>query len=110
MTIVIKKNKKFLRLIFVAAFFSSCLKDFNQPVTANFTATAEPGFAREFVFQITGNVAETGFSQKWYFGDSDSSTDLQPLHQYQSVGNFTATHIVFSNFGMAKSSQTIIVQ
>ncbi len=111
MTLFFKKNKKLLGIIFMAAFFSSCLKDFNQPVTADFTATSEPTPVRAFVFQSTGNEAKTGFSEKWYFGDGDSSiNDLQPLHQYQSVGNFTATHVVFSNFGMAKSSQTIHVQ
>lgn len=44
-------------------------------------------------------------SYKWFFGDGDSSSVAAPLHNYTSIGVYTATLIAIANSGCSDTSQ-----
>ncbi|MBN2571453.1 MAG: endonuclease [Ignavibacteriales bacterium] len=67
----------------LVADFISDLDSGAKPLTVNFTD------------QTSGGT--TPYTYHWDFGDGKSSTDQNPLHQYDSVGAFTVTLIVTDN-------------
>lgn len=48
-------------------------------------------------------------SVKWDFGDGNSSTDNDPIHQYNDTGRFNVTLIAFSANGCSDTLQRMIV-
>ncbi|MCH7516684.1 MAG: PKD domain-containing protein, partial [Bacteroidetes bacterium] len=57
-------------------------------VSADFSALPLIGTAPMGV-QFTNNSVGTIDSVRWYFGDGNSSTDLNPAYEYQSAGVYT---------------------
>lgn len=66
--------------------------------TANTTANCQPPLDVTFTNQSTGGV-----TYKWYFGDGDSSSAQNPVHRYNSLGNFTVKLIVTNSNGCIDS-------
>jgi PKD repeat protein len=59
--------------------------------------------------QSASRIGET-LTAEWDFGDgSPTSTELEPLHTYTAVGQYTATLIVQDSFGSATTTKIIIV-
>tara|TARA_R100001129_G_C5264281_1_gene232161 strand:+ start:123 stop:635 length:513 start_codon:yes stop_codon:yes gene_type:complete len=48
-------------------------------------------------------------SVRWDFGDGNTSTERNPIHDYTTNGEFTVTFTGFNNFGEASIEQTITV-
>ena len=44
----------------------------------------------------------------WYFGDGDSSRDINPLHQYNTTGQFTVELIAFNDVGCSDTATDIV--
>ncbi len=66
-----------------------------KPV-ANFTANPRDVCAKlpvNFTDQSTGNVTQW----LWFFGDGGTSTDQNPIYEYQDTGYFDVTLIVWNN-------------
>lgn len=58
----------------------------------DFTADKLIGCAVPFPVQFTSiTTPATGLAYQWNFGDGNTSTDPNPLHTYNSTGNFTVT-------------------
>lgn len=70
---------------------NNCEKSINVGADASFTIT-EIG---PCLYQFTGNV--NGGSHEWHFGDGESSTEENPIHQYYSDNIYTITHEVTSS-------------
>lgn len=49
-------------------------------------------------FQFT-NLSSNYDSLIWFFGDGNSSTDINPIHNYNSIGNFQIQLIIYTNEG-----------
>jgi hypothetical protein len=49
-------------------------------------------------FQCT-NLSSNYDSLIWFFGDGNSSTDINPIHNYNSIGNFQIQLIIYTNEG-----------
>ena len=59
------------------------------------------------IFQF-GNESMFADRYVWYFGDGDSSTDVNPRHQYARNGPFTVTLIAFNNNGCSHTTEKIV--
>jgi PKD repeat protein len=67
------------------------------PPIAAFTANTTLTCSGSVIFT---NNSTNAASFKWYFGDSDSSSLLNPTHVYTSSGLYTVTLIATNNFGV----------
>jgi len=61
-----------------------------EPPTANFTADATSGCA-PLTVNFTDLSTGSPTSWSWDFGDSNTSTDQNPIHQYSTAGNYTVS-------------------
>ena len=61
--------------------------------TASFTAINTVACKPPLTTSFT-NTSADGTVVKWFFGDGDSSTDINPSHTYNSTGSFNVTLIV----------------
>lgn len=71
---------------------------YNQPdvlFNSNVTQSCKAPFEVDFFSTVSSDVQ----SYKWYFGDGDSSTQANPVHIYNSSGNFTVSLIVENGDG-----------
>ncbi len=60
-----------------------------QPPTVNFSATPRNACTPPFIISFTdSSVATNGLSYLWEFGDGNTSTQRNPLHTYNSNGNY----------------------
>lgn len=60
--------------------------------TANFTATTVcQGNPTQFNNTSTTNPSNQPMTYQWSFGDNQTSTEQNPVHQYASAGNYTVT-------------------
>lgn len=64
---------------------------------ANFTFSPNPG--EENTPTRFTNASTGASSYKWYFGDNDSSTQVNPVHQFNSTGRFRTCLIAINQFG-----------
>ncbi len=78
-----------------------------QLPTADFTyepASILVGFEVTFT-----NTSQDGNTYLWNFGDSNTSTDENPIHTYNDTGSFIVSLIATNNDGSDTTSQTLIV-
>jgi gliding motility-associated-like protein len=68
---------------------------------ANFTFSPNPG--EENTPTRFTNASTGASSYKWYFGDNDSSTQVNPVHQFNSTGRFRTCLIAINQFGCVNS-------
>lgn len=54
-------------------------------VVANFSANATTGYPNDY-FQFSDLTSDTPLTWAWDFGDGNTSTDQNPVHQYTAVG------------------------
>jgi gliding motility-associated-like protein len=69
----------------------------NPRPVANFSYSPNPSQENtptQFTNNSTGAV-----SYKWNFGDGDSSTQVNPIHQYNAAGDFTVCLVAINTFG-----------
>lgn len=80
---------------------------FSTPPVADFAApvTACAGEMVDFVNQSTGQTGVQRFYQ-WTFGDTQSSTDENPTHQYTTANTYNATLKVTYNNGACEDQAT----
>ena len=45
----------------------------------------------------------------WNFGDGDTSTERNPIHNYSSNGTFVVTLTAYNQFGEDSTTQTVVV-
>ncbi len=79
------------------------------------TATVETNVAGDLVLvKLTEQVEFTDESigadnVSWEFGDGNTSSERNPIHNYTDNGEYTVTFIAFNDFGQSSTQQTIIV-
>ena len=79
------------------------------------TATVETNVAGDLVLvKLTERVEFTDESigadnVSWEFGDGNTSSERNPIHNYTDNGEYTVTFIAFNDFGQSSTQQTIIV-
>lgn len=77
---------------------------------AEFHAAPNPGTLGEDAIFFTNN-STGGTVYFWSFGDGSTSTNENPSHLYNSIGNYTVWLIVYDDYGCIDStSATIIIQ
>ena len=92
----IMKNKRLFLLmqsIFMFALFSlvlvSCKKD---PIVEDPIASFQFEVSTTNFLEVTfTNYSQNATSYSWDFGDSESSTDMSPMHTYAEEGTYTVT-------------------
>jgi len=83
----------------------------NQVVSAGFTSSAPTSCTSPHTVNFTNQSTGTGLSYLWNFGDGTTSTQANPSHQYNSLGNYTVTLTVSNNQGCTNTfTQTNYVQ
>ena len=80
----------------------------NTPPVADFTANPSSGNATLTV-QFTDMSSSNTLSWSWQFGDGATSTQQNPVHDYTTAGNYTATLTVCNNCGCNLKSVPITV-
>ncbi|HDS59478.1 MAG TPA: PKD domain-containing protein, partial [Thermoplasmatales archaeon] len=79
-----------------------------EPPEADFTFTPQNPTRADFVRfndRSTGSVA----TRQWNFGDGSSSTDTNPVHQFQGIGTYTVTLTVTGSAGTDSVTKTVTV-
>ena len=69
----------------------------DAPLDANFTYTSPALLNQNVTFTDTSTGSQAITSWAWDFGDSTTSTDQNPTHQYTSIGNKTVTLTVIDS-------------
>ncbi len=78
--------------------------------TASFIASPNPATIGEDAIHFM-NQSLGGSTFIWTFGDGNSSTQENPVHSYNSIGDYTVWLYVYDDFGcMDSMSMVIIVQ
>ena len=88
-------------------------------VEPQFNFTVSPGLCEPYTVTFTSN-APGASSYLWNFGNGDSSTQMNPVYQYQTPGDYTVTLTVYSpgpgsvsgngsQFCTSTSTQTVTV-
>lgn len=67
------------------AYYNGALADFSSSDTSFCSVPAEVHFS---------NISVNGITYTWDFGDGSSSTNISPMHYYNSAGNYTVSLIV----------------
>lgn len=85
-----KNFRLLLVLLLAGSIFTACKKDDDkQEVIAGFTFTVDETDFRKVTFTNTSQNYE---SLSWNFGDNSTpSTEVNPVHIYQTMGTFTVT-------------------
>lgn len=83
---------------------NTCVSTYSQTVTVSpnpsLAFTVKDTCANNAVRFINSSTISSGSaSYKWYFGDGDSSSSVQPSHLYGSSGSYNATLVATSNVG-----------
>ena len=86
-----------------SAFFT--IRIVNKP-TAAFSWGPNP--PQENVPVQFTNLSTDATRYLWYFGDGDSSTAVNPLHAYNSTGQFTVDLIAFNDAGCSDTATDIV--
>lgn len=73
--------------------FTSSVKSGVSPLTVNFVNTSTGPFT----------------SVQWNFGDGETSTEINPTHQYTTEGTFEVTLTIFDSQGNTNSTTGIII-
>ena len=96
-------NDKFTRNNYIQ------VSDSPQPLTANFTAAPLTGI-KPLNVQFTNTSTGTITSWLWQFGDNATSTDVNPVHVYNTAGSFPVSLTVTGPQGSnTKTRQNYIV-
>ena len=66
-----------------------------NPLVANFTADPDTGL-QPFVITFT-NTSVGASSYEWFFGDGETSTDVNPTHTYVDSGSFTIVLVAYDS-------------
>ena len=67
--------------------------------TAGFTFS--PTQPQENTLTTYTNTSMNAVSYKWYFGDGDTSVQVNPVHQFNSTGEFNTCLIAYNQYGCA---------
>lgn len=95
--------KKGLLLVVAMLAMNSCKKNNDVEVKDVDFAVLSTGYTVTFT-----NATTDAKSYKWDFGDNSGSTDVSPVHVYQTKGKFVATLYATLNNGSTISGSTII--
>ncbi len=79
-----------------------------QPVKADFsvsTTTAQTGSIIQFTDRSSGDIA----SYSWDFGDGETSTEQNPSHSYNDMGNYTVSLKVTNHLSDDTKTMQLIV-
>lgn len=71
----------------------------NQVVSAGFTSSSPTSCTSPHTVNFTNQSTGTGLSYLWNFGDGTTSTQANPSHQYNGLGNYTVTLTVSNSQG-----------
>ncbi len=74
------------------------------PPVAMFSASPTNGTA-PFTVSFTDESTNSPMYWHWQFGDSETSTDRNPLHEYNSTGVFTVTLICTNSLGSSTNTK-----
>lgn len=58
-----------------------------------------------FTFNDNSIISSGTFTNKWYFGDGNSSANTSPVHSYISAGTYPARLVITSDYGCKDSTQ-----
>jgi PKD repeat protein len=73
-----------------------------KPIAGFSVNPIEGDVTTEFAFSSTSTDTDgTVISYAWDFGDGHSSTDANPTHQYESVGTYMVSLLVYDDDGVA---------
>ena len=72
------------------------------------TDDATPGLAQTITF-INESGGQQPLSYHWDFGDGTTTTDLNPIHQYQLSGAYTVRLVVENEYGRSEATWPIAV-
>lgn len=86
-----------------SAFFT--IRVVNKP-TAAFTWGPNP--PQENVPVQFTNLSTDATNYLWYFGDGDSSREVNPLHEYNTSGQFTVDLIAFNDAGCSDTTSDVV--
>ncbi|RLD68852.1 MAG: hypothetical protein DRI95_01775 [Bacteroidetes bacterium] len=107
---MMKKQKLFLALAFFAMIgisFSACEDDPPAPITGEALFTYEiDGY--EVTFTNASSISGTS-TYAWDFGDTETSTEKSPVHNYAGKGEYTVTLTVTDEQGGTHPISTKIV-
>ncbi len=76
----------------------------NSPI-ADFTGTPTSG-TESLTVQFTDQSSNSPTSWSWNFGDSDTSTDQNPTHTYNNLGNYTVSLTATNSYGDDTETKT----
>ncbi len=90
----------------------------NLSDTTTFTINVHPRPAAGFSFSpipslentptTFTNTSTNAVRYKWSFGDGDSSTQVNPVHQYNATGTFNACLVAYNQFGCTDTVCTAV--
>jgi uncharacterized protein (TIGR02145 family) len=67
--------------------------------TSNFSSDTNYGEAPFTVSFFDESLSTSTFSWQWDFGDGNTSTDVNPTHTYDSIGDFNVTLTIENQYG-----------
>lgn len=94
-----------LLLLVIPLVFSSCKKDKEAEVIASFTYTQDAGNFLKFTFT---NASQNYSTVSWNFGDSQTSTEVNPSHTYAAAGTYTVTLTATSSGGATDTYASVL--
>ncbi len=80
----------------------------NPPPVAAFTATPTTSCSLPDSVHFTNTSVASG-TYLWYFGDGDTSSVVNPMHQYATANSFTVTLVATSPCGVDSLVQTNLI-
>jgi len=102
--------KKSIQLLSIAVLFAAVLsgcKEDPMPPTAGFSY--EPAEVTQYDEVTFTNTSTDADSYAWNFGDGESSTDMSPVHMFNTSGTFTVTLTATNADGDTDAEQSIDV-
>lgn len=109
-----KKNFLFAGFIAIVALLASCNPNGNENGNNNQNA-GDPPKARfsysvdEMTVTFT-NASKDAESYSWSFGDGKTSTEKDPVHTYEAVGEYTVELTATNKAGSDKASELIVFE
>ena len=84
---------------------------FTQPayIVVNTVPEATWTYAQNLGTVTFANTSANAASYEWNFGDSETSTEENPVHVYQSSGEFEVTLTASNECGFTSNTQTIMI-
>ncbi|MBS1642670.1 MAG: PKD domain-containing protein [Bacteroidetes bacterium] len=80
------------------------IKVYASPIASFSVANAQQCKNKNFSFTNTSTINSGGVNYSWFFGDGNSSIELNPSHLYGTLGTHTVTLIATSNNGCSDTT------